>query len=198
MTSKKKIVILVNGLVGAGKSVLCEKISEHYKLKYYPTSGVLRNLMEKELKQKHVDITKNTGFWESEEGKKFLSTRLKDTSFDKKLDKYLLELVEKGGIVLDSWVMPWISKKGYKIWLTASDDIRFRRVAGRDIKKLEEAKERSINKEKKTIAIYKKAYGFTWGKNLEVFDLIINTDNLTEKEVFEKAKNAIDKHIKKN
>ncbi|MFA5931484.1 MAG: cytidylate kinase family protein [archaeon] len=194
MQEKKKLVIIISGLAGAGKSVLCEKIAEHFKIKYTPTSGVLRSVLEMELKKQKVPVEKNTGFWESPEGKKFLADRLKDPDFDKKTDEELFKLIEKGGVVIDSWVMPWLSKKGYKIWLTASDNIRFERISNRNGKSVEESKNSVVTKESKSIEIFKKTYGFTWGKNLEVFDLIINTDNLNEEQVFQKACEAIEKN----
>jgi cytidylate kinase len=191
---KKDLVVIINGPAGTGKSVLCEKIAKYFKIKYYPTSGALKAVMAEELEKQKINVEKNTGFWESKKGKKFLAKRLKDSSFDKKVDAKLFELINKGGVVLDSWVMPWLSKKGFKIWLTASDKIRFERVAKRDGTSIKEAKEKVRIKEKKSTAIYKKIYGFTWGKNLEVFDLIINTNDLTEAGVFEKAKEAIQKN----
>ncbi len=197
MVSKKDIVVLVNGLSATGKSVLCEKIANYFGLKYFPTSGILHALIEKELKKQKIAVKKNTGFWESEEGKIFFSERLRNGSFDKKVDEELLKKINRGGVVLDSWVMPWLSKKGYKIWLTASDKVRYKRAALRNRESITKTKKRIIEKEKKTACIYKKLYGFTWAKELAVFDLIINTDNLTEKEVFEKAKKAIEKDLLK-
>ncbi len=196
MAKREKLVVLINGLAGTGKSVLCERIAKHFKIKYYPTSGILRSIMEKELKKQKVPIKKNTGFWESTEAKKFMQERLNDSKFDKKVEEKLFKLVKKGGVVLDSWTMPWLSKKGYKIWLTASDEIRFNRVAGRDEKSIEETKKNVLEKEKKTIEIYKKAYGFAWGKNLKIFNLIINTDKLNKQEVFEKALKGINIFLK--
>jgi cytidylate kinase len=39
-------------------------------------------------------------------------------------------------------------------------------------------------KEARTKAIYKKLYGFRLGEDLELFDLILNTDSLNAAEVF--------------
>lgn len=189
---KNNLVVLVCGVAGTGKSVLCEKLTKHFKLKYVPTSGLLRTLMEKELKKQNVAVAKNIGFWESDAGKQFMAERAKNSEFDKKLDKELFKLIEKGNVVLDSWTMPWLSKKGYKIWLTASDSVRFERLAKRNGKSIGEIAESAKAKEKNTAEIYKKIYGFDWGKDLSVFDLVIDTDNLTEREVFEKAKNGIE------
>ncbi len=193
--AKSKLVVLVCGTAGSGKSVLCEKIAAHFGLEYVPTSGVLRKLIEKELKKQNIDAAKNTGFWESAEGKQFMAERTKNPKFDKKLDKELLRLIGKGNVVLDSWTMPWLSKKGFKIWLTASDKVRFERLALRNNKSVEEVAASAKEKEKNTAAIYKKIYGFDWGKDLMVFDCVIETDDLDEQGVFEKAKTAIEKAV---
>lgn len=191
----KKIVVIVCGVAGSGKSVLCEKIAEHFGLEYVPTSGVLQKIIERELAKRDIDVSKNTGFWESTEGKRFIAERSANPKFDKELDKELLGLIEKGTVVLDSWTMPWLSKKGFKIWLTASDNIRFDRIAKRNGKSIEEVAASARAKEKNTAAIYKKLYGFDWGKDLKVFNEVIDTDKLTEQEVFEKAKKAIEHSI---
>lgn len=188
----RNIVVIVCGVAGSGKSVLCEKIAAHFGLKYVPTSGVLRKLIEKELEKKNIDVSKNTGFWESQEGKRFMAERAANPKFDKQLDKELLKTIEKGKVVLDSWTMPWLSKKGFKIWLTASDSVRFARIALRNGKSIEEIAASARAKEENSAIIYKKLYGFDWGKDLSVFDLVIDTNKLTEQGVFEKAKNIIE------
>ena len=78
MAKNAKLVIISSGLAGSGKSVLCEKLAEYFKINYTPTSGILRKVLERELKKQHIEVTKNTGFWESEEAKKFMKDRLKE------------------------------------------------------------------------------------------------------------------------
>jgi cytidylate kinase len=47
-------------------------------------------------------------------------------------------------------------------------------------------------KEKETKAIYKKLYGFNLGEDFTPFNLILDTDNLKPKEVFEIICKVID------
>ncbi|MFH1256478.1 MAG: cytidylate kinase family protein [Candidatus Diapherotrites archaeon] len=181
----KKMVLLIAGLSGTGKSNLCERLAEKFRLHYYPTSSLLKQLREKEFKKiRRKELGKNLGWFESTEGKKFLDERLRDSKTDELLDRELLKLIGKGNVVLDSWTMPWLSKTGFKAWLTASDNVRFKRLAGRDkiaVKKIESIVR---EKEKKTAALFRRIYGFEFGKDLEPFNLLVNTDNLSEKEVF--------------
>ena len=42
-----------------------------------------------------------------------------------------------------------------------------------------------------TKALYKRLYNFTLGEGLDAFDLVLSTDKLTRKEVFEKTLKAL-------
>ena len=189
---KSDLVIFVCGVAGGGKSVLCERLAQHYGIEYVPTSGVLRSLIAQGLQGTALAATKNKGFWESEEGKQFMRQRASNPEFDRELDKELLLRVARGGLVCDSWTLPWLSKKGFKIWLEASDAIRFSRISQRNHSPLSAVAVQVRSKEEKSIALYERLYGFVWGKDLGVFDSIIDTDPLTKVEVFQRAVAAID------
>ena len=184
--------VLVCGLSGSGKSVMAERLAEHFGLKCVHTSGVLRQLREE--KKMEVEASEmNVGFYESKEGKKFMKERLENQAFDKALDKKLLEIIEEDNVVMDSWTMPWLSPKGIKIWLRVSDKERAERLAGRN--KREEARVLKAAKEKgrNTAKIYKKLYGFDFGKDLSVFDLIVESDKKSIEEVFQEIKSFLEK-----
>ena len=125
------------------------------------------------------------GWWESPEGLGFLEKREKDLKFDKAVDDKLLEYARQGGVLLDSWTMPWLLKGGFKIWLMASVDKRAERIAERDNFSKEEALQVLKEKEARTKSIYKMLYGFTLGEDLKPFNLVLDTDNLNASEVFQ-------------
>lgn len=187
----QKRVIIVAGFAGSGKSTLAEELAKKFGLKCVHASGILRELLEKDIGEISGGKGKNTGWWESEEGRKFLGKRLKDGSLDRTLDKRLLEIIEKGDVVVDSWTMPWLSKKGFKIWLNASIEKRAERVSKRDGRSAQEIKKLLEERDAKTAEIYKELYGFEIGQDLTPFNLVIETDNLGKKEVFEKAVEAL-------
>ena len=178
--SKKSIVICICGMAGSGKSTLAKKLAEKYGLKYYSGGDALKALALEEGYK-----TFNSGWWESEEGKRFLEKRGKDPKFDKAVDKKLLELAKQGNVVLDSWTMPWLLKKGFKVWLEASPEKRAKRIAVRDGISVDEAFNALRNKEEQTKAIYKKLYGFRLGEDLSPFHLILDTECLEAEEVFQ-------------
>ncbi len=186
----KPIVICIGGLAGSGKSTLAKKIAEKYGLRYFSGGDALRALaLESGCR------SLGRGWWESEEGMRFLAIRSKDHRFDEAVDKQLLRLARKGNVVLDSWTMSWLLKKGFKMWLEASPEKRAQRIAGRDKITLEEALNALKNKEEQTRNIYKKLYGFSLGEDFSPFHFILDTDTLEAEEVFQILCLIIDKVV---
>jgi cytidylate kinase len=185
--AEKKIVICISGMAGTGKSTLSRKLAEKYHLKCYSGGDALKELA----KAKGYDVS-HQGWWESLEGLRFLKEREIDPKFDEAVDDKLLEYGEQGNVLLDSWTMPWLFKESFKIWLMASIEKRAARVAARDKISINEALKVLKEKEDRTKAIYKKLYGFILGEDLTPFDLVLDTDNLNAKEVFEVLCRVID------
>jgi len=176
---KKKIVICISGMTGSGKSTVAKRLADKYGLDYFSGGNALKSLAQEEGYDSDL-----RGWWESPQGLKFLQHRMSDTTFDKKIDEKLLELAEKGDVVLDSWTMPWLFDGGFKIWLEASLQVRAKRVMARDDISDEEAVKALKEKDEKTRAIYKNLYGFALGHDLSPFNLIIATDELDSDQVF--------------
>lgn len=191
------MLIIVSGFAGSGKSTLSELLGKKLGLKVVHASHLLKELQSKSVKELDLENTQaGTGFWESAEGKKLLEKREKDFSLDKKLDKLLLEIAEQGNVVLDSWTMPWLCKKGFKIWLETSAKERAKRVSRRDKLDEKEVFEKILERDKKTAGIYKKIYGFEIGKDFKPFDLVIEADKLNEKQVLDAVLEKLEKKLK--
>ncbi len=195
----KDKVIIVSGLSGSGKSNLVEFIAEKFNLKCVHTSSLLKKLMKSRKEELVIEKgKKNDGWWESKEAKEAFKKRLAEIKFDRQLDDLLLNLIEKGNIVMDSWTMGYLSKKGFKIWLKASPETRAKRIAKRNNKPFEETLNAVKLKEDSTKEIYKKVYGFTLGENLKKFDLVIDTEKIPEKEVRKISLEALKKEFNEN
>jgi cytidylate kinase len=177
---KKKIVLCISGMAGTGKSTLAKQLAEKYSLKYYSGGDALKALAAEQGYNSAVN-----GWWESTEGLRFLEERKKNPSFDKAVDAKLLVYAEQGDVLLDSWTMPWLVKEGFKIWLAASVESQAERIAKRDHMTVKDALEALKEKEANTKAIYKKLYGFNLSTDFTPFNFILDTDNLSAKEVFE-------------
>lgn len=178
-SSKKSLAICVCGLAGSGKSTLAKKIADTYGLRYYSGGDALKALA---MEEGYSNVER--GWWEGEEGMRFLKERNRDHSLDKMMDEKFLELAQQGNVVLDSWTMPWLLKEGFKIWLEASPENRAKRIAARDRISAKKALEALTTKEEQTRQIYSKLYGFDLGSDLKPFHLILDTNNLNADEAF--------------
>ena len=191
----KEKIIIVSGFAGSGKSTLAEKLAKYFGLKCVHASDLLRQLQGKKAEELKPEESKaGSGWWETKEGKEFIKKRLADKSMDKELDKLLLKVIDNGNVVVDSWTMPWLSKKGFKIWLNVSAEERARRVAKRDNLEVSEVIEKINYRDTKTAEIYRNLYGFELGKDLKPFSLVAKAEK-TEEAVFEEAKKALEKYF---
>ena len=170
--------LIICGLSGSGKSTVVGLLAKKHKLKPIFTSKLFRELQKQD--------TGTKGWWENK-GMKFTQQRLNNLSADKAFDKKLLEMTAKGGFVMDSWTMPWLMEKDKRIavWLEASQECRAERVAKRNKQTFEEALKSIKEKEDLSKRIYYQAYGIRVGEDLKPFDMVLNTEKLNEKQVFE-------------
>lgn len=179
MTVKEPLVICISGMAGSGKSTIARRLARKYRLQYYSGGDALKALAKQEGYK-----PQRRGWWESREGIRFLEERSNNPKFDQAVDEKLLEQAKQGNVILDSWTMPWLSEKGFKIWLEAAKEKRAERIARRDGITLEEALKALKIKEKKTKAIYRKLYGFNLGEDFTPFHLLLDTNHLDKEEVF--------------
>ncbi len=180
---KKKNVIIIFGFSGAGKSTLADRLGKRLRLRVVHPSSILRELLQK----KTVQIQKSRagkGFWESAAGVRLFKDRLKEKRpMDMVSDRILLRELAKGEIVMDSWTMPWLSRHGFKIYLRTSSEARAHRVAKRSRLTLAQAKRIVRMKDEQTRKLNVRLYGFDIKKDIGVFDLIVDTDDMTAAKV---------------
>lgn len=187
---RKSIVICICGMTGCGKSTLAKKIAKKYRLKYFSGGDALKALA---IEAGYKPAEK--GWWETDEGMRFLQQRMKNADFDRRVDRKLIELAKRGDVVLDSWTMPWLLDEGFKVWLEASPDVRVKRLAKRDSISVRKAHEVMKEKDEKTRSIYKNLYGFTLGEDLSPFSFILDTNELNADEVFRALSIVIDNTV---
>ena len=190
---ERKPVICISGMAGTGKSTLAKKLAQKYGLKYYSGGDALKALAAEE----GGDVSSN-GWWESPEGLAFLRRRERDSQFDKLVDDKLLEYAQQGGVLFDSWTMPWLLKTGFKIWLLASIGKRAERVAERDNITVRDALRILEEKENRTKVIYRRLYGFTLGEDFAPFNLVLDTNELNADEVFKVLCEVLDNLVIKS
>lgn len=181
-----KTNIIIFGFSGSGKSTIAELLGKKLGLSVVHPSSILKELLQGEVPNLNYSKA-GTGFWESDIGIQLFKDRLKGKqSLDFVCDQILLEELEKGNIVMDSWTMPWIAESGFKIYLKSKKKIRIERVAKRSNISKYRAKQVITMKDNETRNLYLKHKGFDIKKDHKVFNLIIRTDNLAPKQIIER------------
>ena len=180
--------IVISGPPAVGKTTVAKGLAEEFQLQYLSGGDVL-----KEMATEHGFDSKGDDWWDTEEGMKFLNQREQNPEFDKKLDEKLISLFDKGGMVITSYTLPWLIKDGIRIWLEGSHESSTKRMQTRDSMSPEDAYEITKERFDKNKALYKKIYNFDFGEDKSVFDLIINTDNLTAQQVIDVTKETVRK-----
>jgi len=166
--------IIISGLPASGKSTVAEIIAKKLNLKAINVGDIL--------KSKFTEAT-SSNYWDTPSGFSALRLREKNEEIDKSVDRTVLRIIKRGNIVIASYVMPWLSKTGYKIWLDASPEERAKRLAKRDKISIEKAAEIIKKRDKENYLLYKRIYGISIGKDKKPFDLVIDTEKLSPREV---------------
>jgi cytidylate kinase len=196
MVANKLFSIVISGWPAVGKTTIACKLAEEFDITMYNGGDILKMLAEEENKGYSV---KRDDWWDTTEAKKFMEKRKSDPSFDKKVDKKLIEIVKKGGAVITSYTLPWLVLEEsviiIKFWLRGSPENRAKRMANRDGISFAEAKRITKLRDEENKRIYHRLYGFHFGEDLTVFDYVLNTDRLSLDSLVEISKLIVRGHI---
>jgi cytidylate kinase len=195
MVANKLFSIVISGWPAVGKTTIACKLAEEFGIVMYNGGDILKMLAEED---KGYSV-KRDDWWDTIEAKKFMEERKSDPSFDKKVDKKLIQIVKKGGAVITSYTLPWLvvdeSVIIIKFWLRGSPENRAKRMANRDSISFAEAKRITKLRDEENKRIYYRLYGFRFGEDLTVFDYVLNTDRLSLDSLVEISKLIVRRHI---
>jgi CMP/dCMP kinase len=195
MAANKLFSIVISGWPAVGKTTIACKLAEEFGLVMYNGGDILKMLAEEK-----GYSTERDNWWDTPEAKKFMEERKSDPSFDKKVDKKLVEIVKKGGAVITSYTLPWLVREDsvimiIKLWLRGSPENRAKRMANRDDISYAEARRIVKLRDDENKKIYYKLYGFHFGEGLTIFDYVLNTDRLSIDSLIEISKLIIRRQI---
>ena len=180
--------IVISGPPAVGKTTVAKGLAEEFHLQYLSGGDVLKEMAQEEGFESDGD-----DWWDTEEGMRFLNQREQNSKYDRALDEKLIAIFKKGGVVITSYTLPWLIKDGIKIWLEGSHESSTKRMQTRDNMSPKDAYEITKERFDKNKALYKKLYDFDFGQDKSVFDLIINTDDLSAQQVIDTAKQTVRK-----
>jgi CMP/dCMP kinase len=191
------MIILVCGYTSSGKSVVANHLAKRLNYSVIHTSDILKKL----LTNKKIDSkTRMQKGW-YEKSQKSYTQRKQDFSFDKSVDNYFLDLIKKKeDLVFDSSTLPYLlkRKKGVlRIWLKATQKVRAERMSKRNNMPYNEIIKILRKKDKFNIAHYKELYGYEFGKDISLFDYVLDTTKITQDEVFKRTLSFVKQNIKR-
>jgi len=177
------MIVTISGLPGAGDTTVSRLVADKlgYKL-------VTVGEMFKELAKTHGFENKDlSGFWKTEEGS--------SESTHHELDDMQKEAVknEKDLILNGRMAAFLIQEIELKIFLTASLDVRAKRVAQRDNAAVEHIQEEIEKRAEIERSSWKKMYGFDYAADLQAYDVIINTEHWSAEKIAEFIEEMITK-----
>lgn len=172
------------GMPAVGKTTVAKLLAKELDLPLVGGGDILKEIARE-------DGYNATGddWWDTAEGMKFLKEREGSPKFDEEVDARLLKKAERGNVVITSYTLPWLSKKGLKVWLAGTPGSRAVRMAKRDSSTPEECMRVIRKRDKENFVLYKKLYGIEFGKDLSPFQLVVGTDDIPAKKV---AKEILD------
>ena len=176
----------MSGPPAIGKTTVAKGLAKEFNLNYLSGGDIL-----KEFASEQGFSSSGDDWWDTEDGIKFLNQRKENPEFDKKVDKKLIELFEKGDVVITSYTLPWLIDNGIKLWLDGSVKNSAKRMQTRDnVDEFSALKvvNKRFNENK---LIYKNLYNFEFGDDLSVFDKIIQTNEKNADQVLEIAKSTV-------
>jgi len=190
MPYKNKILtsIVISGWPAVGKTTIASALAKDLGYKQYNGGDVLKILAS----EKGYSVSRND-WWDTEEAKNFMEERESNSYFDIEVDRKLVEIIRQGNVIVTSYTLPWLVPESIKIWLKGSRSNRVKRMAKRDNLDMTHAKEIISQRDENNISIYHNLYGYEFGKDLTVFDFVLDTDLLDLESLI-----SISKHIVKN
>ncbi|RLI95357.1 MAG: cytidylate kinase [Candidatus Altiarchaeales archaeon] len=168
------MIITVSGLIGSGKSTLAKELADRFNLRYISPGMIMR------------DMAKKRGMTLLE----FSKYAEKNPEIDEEIDKLQKRLSRNGYCVVDGRLSSYFIDSDLKIWLRASLDVRARRISDRDKIPLELARKGILERERSERLRYKKFYGIDLD-NLDIYDIILNTDKFDAREMTEIISTAV-------
>jgi predicted cytidylate kinase len=167
--------ITISGPPGSGKTTVCKGLSERLGLKAVVFGEFFRQLA----KEKGMTLAEFGAFAE------------KEPSIDRMIDDMILDAArENPDIILESRLAAHMLTQNeipaFRLYLGASPDVRIKRVGMREGESLEEVRSHTIERQSSEAKRYKMYYDIDI-EDLSVYDLILDTDDLSAAEVVERV-----------
>ena len=172
------MIITIGGLAGTGTSTTAELLSEKLGIDYISAGSVFRDMA----REKGMSVLEFSEFAEGND------------DIDKEIDKRQAELAKSkrqaelaksaDNLIVEGRLSAYFVEADLKLWLVTPFDVRSQRIADRESKSVELASEEIVTREKSEALRYMDIHNIDI-KNMDIYDLIINTGTFNPEEVSE-------------
>ncbi len=166
----RNIIIAISGPAGSGKTTYAKILAKKLGLRYFSAGSIFREIA----KRKKLTLEELSKIAES------------DPSIDLEIDKRTLEEASKGNVIVEGHLVAWVVKDiaDIKIYVKAPLMERVKRIALRENRPLNEVLRETVNRENSQRKRFYDYYGIDI-RDLSIFDLVIDTTNLSIDNVIE-------------
>ncbi len=165
--------ITISGPPGSGKTTACSKLSEILGVEAVVFGRIFRELAA----EKQLSLSELGAIAEQ------------DPTIDNMIDDRILEMARANeDLILESRLSAYMLFRNgipaFKVHITASPEVRMQRVGLREGETMEQATAATLDRQRSEAKRYLQWYGIDI-EDLSVYDLIVNTDDLTPDQVID-------------
>ena len=164
------MIITVGGLAGTGTTTTAEGLSEKLNIPYISAGFVFREMAA----EKGMSVLEFSEFAEGND------------DIDKEIDRRQAEKAKLAdNLIVEGRLSAFfVDNADLKLWLITPFDVRSKRISDREGKAVEVAKNEIITREKSEALRYKEIHNIDIS-NMDIYDLIINTDSFDPESISE-------------
>ena len=164
------MIITIGGLAGTGTTTLAEVLSEKLDIPYISAGFIFREMAA----ERGMTVLEFSEFAEGND------------DIDKEIDRRQAEKAKLGdNLIIEGRLSAYfVDNADIKLWLMTPFDVRSKRISQREEKSVEIAKDEIIIREKSEALRYMEIHNIDIN-NMEIYDLIINTDSFNPESISE-------------
>ena len=164
------MIITVGGLAGTGTTTTAEGLSEKLNIPYISAGSVFREMAA----ERGMTVLEFSEFAEGND------------DIDKEIDRRQAEKAKLAdNLIIEGRLSAYfVDNADIKLWLMTPFDVRSKRISQREEKSVEIAKDEIIIREKSEALRYMEIHNIDIN-NMEIYDLIINTDSFNPESISE-------------
>ena len=164
------MIITIGGLAGTGTTTTAELLSEKLDISYISAGFVFREMAA----ERGMSVLEFSEFAEGND------------DIDKEIDKRQAQKAsEAENLIVEGRLSAFfVDNADLRVWLVTPFDVRSKRIAEREDKTVEVAKEEIITREESEALRYMEIHNIDIS-NMDIYDIIINTDTFNPENVSE-------------